>query len=116
MKISRLKQGDVNVCFLEGKLDFSQSFVLEKEMNALISEGVDKIIFDLGKLDYLSSSGIRVFISLIRHVKSRDGRIVFCNLTDPVSNLIEMVSLQDDLEIFPTLYDALLSFEPGKGS
>jgi anti-anti-sigma factor len=105
-------QENVSVHFPEGRLDHSQAFMFESQMNALINQGVNRIILDLSKLDYISSSGIRIFISIIRQLNDKQGRIAFCSIPSSISNIIEMVSLQDDLEIFPTLFDALLSFDP----
>jgi len=115
MQLSYLDHGDVRVYFPEGRLDHAQALIFEKEMNSVLEKGIFRIIFDLSKLDYLSSSGLRVFISLIKQVNENKGRIAFCTLTPTVSNLIEMVALQNDLEIYPTLFEALLSFEPEKG-
>ncbi|MEN6465420.1 MAG: STAS domain-containing protein [Syntrophaceae bacterium] len=112
MQLAYIDHGDVRVYFPEGRLDHSQSLVVENKLNSAINEGISKLIFDLSKLDYLSSSGLRVFISLIKQVHEKKGRIVFCSLSPSVANLIEMVALQNDLEIFPTLFEALLSFEP----
>jgi len=115
MQLSYLDHGDVRVYFPEGRLDHTQAFVLEERTKQVVKDKTFKLIFDLSKLDYLSSSGLRVFISLIRKIHENKGRIVFCCLTSSVSNLIELAALQTDLEIYPTLFEALLSFEPGKG-
>jgi anti-anti-sigma factor len=115
MQLAYIDHEDVRVYFPKGRLDHSQALIFEKEMNSVLEKGISRIIFDLSKLDYLSSSGLRVFISLIKQVNENKGRVAFCTLTPTVSNLIEMVALQDDLEIYPTLFEALLSFEPGKG-
>lgn len=115
MQLSYLDHGDVRVYFPEGRLDHSQAFILEDKTKQVIKDGIFKLIFDLSKLDYLSSSGLRVFISLIKKVRENEGRIVFCSLTTSVSNLIELAALQTDLEIYPTLFEALLSFEPDRG-
>lgn len=115
MQLSYLDHADVRVYFPEGRLDHSQAFVLEDKVKQVVKDGIFKLIFDLSKLDYLSSSGLRVFIWLIKQVRENEGRIVFCSLTASVSNLIELAALQTDLEIYPTLFEALLSFEPDKG-
>lgn len=114
MKLEVVKQGEVSVCFPAGRLDLSQSLSFEKQLHEMIGGGTSKLIFDLSKLDYLSSSGVRVFIALIKQIREKNGRIVFCSLTVPISNLLEMLALQNDLEIYPTLFEALLSFEAGK--
>jgi len=114
MKLDFVNQGDVCVYFPEGKLDHSESFILENKMTEFINEGATNIIFDLSKLDYISSSGIRVFISIIRQLNKKQGRIAFCSPSASVSTIIEMVFLQDELQIFPTLFEALSAFGAGR--
>ena len=46
---------------LEGRLDTMTSPELEKDLTASI-EGVETLIFDLEKLEYISSAGLRVLL------------------------------------------------------
>jgi stage II sporulation protein AA (anti-sigma F factor antagonist) len=114
MQLAYIDHGDVRVYFPEGRLDHSQSLAAETKLNSAIKEGVSKLILDLSKLDYLSSSGLRVMISLVKQIAERKGRIVFCSLSPSVESLIEMTALQNDLVVYPTLFEALLSFEQGQ--
>lgn len=115
MHLSYIDHGDVRVYFPEGRLDHSQSLAAEARLSSAVKEGISKLIFDLSRLDYLSSSGLRVIISLVKQIAGKKGRIVFCSLSPSVESLIEMAALQNDLVVYPTLFEALLSFEQGKG-
>lgn len=114
MKLEYVNQDDISVYFPEGRLDYPQYLDVEKKVASRIMSGVSKIIFDLSRLDYLCSGGIRLFNSLVRKLNENNGKLVFCAPSPSVSNLIEMTALHNDCEVYPTLFDALLSLEPGK--
>jgi len=113
MKLEYVNQDDISVYFPEGRLDYPQSIYVENKITSRIKSGVSRIIFDLSRLDYLCSGGIRVFSSLVRKLNEHNGKLVFCAPSPSVSNLIEMTALQSDCEVYPTLFEALLSLEPG---
>ncbi len=115
MQLSYIDHGDVRIYFPEGRLDHAQSPAVESKLNSALNAGISRLIFDLSKLDYLSSSGLRIFISVLKQIQEKKGRVVFCSLSPSVANLIELAALQNDLTIYPTLFEALLSFEQGKG-
>lgn len=114
MKLDFVNQDDISVCFPEGSLDHAQSMAAENKLAAMAKEGVSKIIFDLSRVDYLSSRGMRRLIRLIKRANENNGKVVFCAPSSSVSNLIELTAFQNDLEVYPTLFDALLSLETGR--
>jgi anti-anti-sigma regulatory factor len=59
-------------------MDVTLSGEIEAELIKLINMGVSKMILDAEKLDCLSSSGLRVFIAILRKLKERE----FCVLSD----------------------------------
>jgi len=111
MKLEYVNQDDVSVFFPEGRMDYSQSLDVEKKIASRIKAGVSKIIFDLSGLDYLCSRGIRVFNTLISKVSENNGKFVFCAPSPSVSTLIEMTAFENDCEVYPTLFDALMAME-----
>jgi anti-anti-sigma factor len=111
MKLEYVNQEDISVYFPEGRMDYPQSLVVENKITSRIKAGVSKIILDLSGLDYLCSGGVTVFNSLVRKLNEHNGKLVFCAPSPSVSNLIEMTALQSDCEVYPTLFEALLSVE-----
>ncbi len=111
MRLEYVNQDDVSVYFPKGRMDFPQSLDVENKINSRIKTGVSKIIFDLSRLDYLCSGGVRVFNSLIRKLNENNGKLVFCAPSPSVSNLIEMTALENDCEVYPTLFEALMAVE-----
>lgn len=81
MRFTTLTEGDVQIIFLEGRMDLANSMKTESRLNDMLGEGVLKMILDLEKLEYMSSSGLRVIIAVER--SSRTGTGNSCCRTCP---------------------------------
>ena len=61
MTMQKSREGKKLTYALEGRLDTMTSPELEEDLTASI-EGVETLIFDLEKLEYISSAGLRVLL------------------------------------------------------
>ena len=64
------KEGDVSILSLTGSLDTNTSKEAEDQINILLEEGSIKLLIDLTDLDYISSSGLRILLSISKKLKS----------------------------------------------
>lgn len=96
------EKGDVVVIRLEGRLDAASSPQLEKQINSIIETGHFKIVLSFASCDYLSSSGMRLMLSVLKKLKNLEGKLVACNMNDDVMDVIKMTGFQQVLEIYPT--------------
>ena len=103
--------GEVVVVVLEGRLDVHKSLEVELGVNELIDSGTRNLVFDLDKVEYLSSSGLRIFIAAMRRVKKEDGNLKLANMTEPVKKIFKVVELIDLFEIYPSVDEAVNSFK-----
>jgi anti-anti-sigma factor len=81
------------------RLDTLTSPVLEQEVETLLMEGVQHVSFDLSRLDYVSSAGLRVFILAAKKFKARGGRAVFLSPTPAVKEVLRVSGLLGALEV-----------------
>lgn len=79
---------------LIGKLDTMTAPKLEEELSKKINE-VQEIIFDLEELKYISSSGIRVLLT----IKKKIGNMKILKPTDVVMEVFEITGLSDVFDI-----------------
>ncbi len=79
---------------LIGKLDTMTAAKLEEELSKKINE-VQEIIFDLEKLKYISSSGIRVLLT----IKKKIGNMKVLKPTEEVMEVFEITGLSDVFDI-----------------
>ena len=110
MRFNHITQGEIIIYYPEGRMDLANSLKVEAKLNEKLQAGFLKVVFDLENLECLSSSGLRVFISLIKKLKERGGRVVFCSLSRGVQNVIKMTQLDDVFEIYDSRSKALDSF------
>lgn len=75
MIINKKINGNELIIKLEGRLDTSTSSELENEIANL--DGIEKITFDFEKLEYISSSGLRVILKCKKNVDAT--KIINCN-------------------------------------
>jgi len=65
---------------LEGRLDSNTAPELDAALDrVLMSAGIQRLVFDLGKLAYLSSAGIRCFVRARKILEPQGGRIAIVN-------------------------------------
>ena len=76
-----------------GRLDTATAPQLQAVVNANIA-GVTDLTFDLKKLDYLSSAGLRVLMSA-QKVMNKQGKMKLINANDDVTDIFDMTGLAD---------------------
>ena len=91
MKIIKKKNNSQLKITLEGRLDTNTSPSLEKELN--ITSEINEVVFDLEKLDYISSSGLRILLSVQKKLKS--GKVVIKGANDYVKEVLDMTGFSD---------------------
>jgi anti-anti-sigma factor len=96
------EKGDVVVVRVLGRLDAASSPQLEKKINSIIETGHFKLILNLSGVDYLSSAGMRLILSVSKKLKHLEGKVVACNLTDDVLDVIKMAGFHQVLEFYPS--------------
>lgn len=101
---------DILVVTLEGKaLDAASSKVFRAEIGPLLTNR-KKVVFDLGELDFVDSSGLGALLSSLRQLNGQGGDLKLCNLTKPVRALIELVRMNRVFDIFNSREEALAAF------
>ena len=82
---------------IEGRLDTTTAPELEQELKDSL-EGVTELVLDLGKLDYISSSGLRVLLTT-RKIMQSQGEMKVTNVTETVMDVFEVTGFTDILTI-----------------
>ena len=86
-----LKEIDGNmVAILEGRLDTLASPETEKAMRPLYDCENQDIIIDCTKLEYISSSGLRIFLSVLKNTKPKGCQVYISGLNDDLRQIFAM--------------------------
>lgn len=111
MELNTKKVGNVIVIYLAGRLDVHLSADIEKEINAIIQNEPDThLLLNLSDVEYMSSSGLRIFVSTMRILKDLKRQLKLCNMNSAVKKIFEVVELMDMFDIYDTEEEALKSF------
>ena len=97
MTITKNQEADKLTVALEGRLDTVTSPQLEAELRASVN-GVKELTFDLEKLDYVSSAGLRVLLAA-QKVMNRQGGMKVTNVKPEIMEIFEVTGFVDILKI-----------------
>ena len=90
-----LEQGTLTI-FLEGELNSVTSDEAEKEIDAILGESdFDALAFDMERVTYVSSAGLRIFVRLMQRYQ----RLSLVRVPELVYSVLEMVGITQMLDV-----------------
>lgn len=97
MNIIQNRKNNQLVIALEGRLDISTAPDLDKVVNNDL-DGVTELVFDLEKLDYISSVGLRVLLFAQKKM-NRQGSMKVINVNEIVMDVFAAMGFADIMKI-----------------
>ena len=82
---------------LEGRLDTTTVSQLDQALEGAL-EGVTDLTFDIEKLEYISSAGLRVLLSC-QKTMNKQGTMVITNVSEEVQEIFDVTGLTSILTI-----------------
>lgn len=104
------KQGDILILRVRGRLDAISTPGAEKKIFDQINNGQHKLLLDFKGVDYLSSAGMRMLLSTTKKLKTLNGKLVVCNVTTNVMDVLKMSGFDHVIELTATEEEALRKF------
>jgi len=111
MEIIRDVQDDIVILRLQGRLDGLTSQDLDEELKEQINSGCTKFILDLSKLDYISSSGLRVLLVGQKQVQPARGSLLLLNVNEQIKEVFEISGFTSLFKFFDDETAAKQGFE-----
>ncbi|MCE2983500.1 MAG: STAS domain-containing protein [Parachlamydia sp.] len=102
--------GEVLLLRLAGRLDAVSSPNAERKVFDYINTGKIQILLDLAGVEYLSSAGMRMLLSITKKLKTLDGKMVLCSITPNVMDVLKMSGFDHVLELTLTAEEAFRRF------
>ena len=84
---------------LAGRLDTPAAQEIAQEMGTLVGEAAETIVLDCAELDYISSSGLRLFLVLRKSAAEKGGKVIVQNISDSIRNVFMMTGFLNLFEI-----------------
>ncbi len=97
MDITKTVNGKKLTLALSGRLDTTTSPALESEIRTSI-EGVNELILDFEKLEYVSSAGLRVLLST-QKTMNKQGKMIIRGVCADIMEVFDITGFTDILTI-----------------
>ncbi len=98
MEIQKQLENTTLTVALVGRLDAVTAMELDKELKASL-EGVKELIFDLAKLDYIASAGLRILLKYQKLMDKNGNEMKIKNVKVEVKEVLDMTGFSDFLNI-----------------
>ena len=96
MNINKTVDQAVMNIALEGRLDTTTAPQLDEELKDL--QGIQELVFDFEKLEYISSAGLRVLLAA-QKVMNKQGSMVVRHANESIMEVFEVTGFIDILTV-----------------
>ena len=110
MKITTKDINEVKVVGFDGELDTNSAPEAESQLKQFVEQGVKKILLNFEKLDFISSSGLRILLVTGQQLKVAGGQLKLCSLNETVQEVFDISGFSTLLDVFQNEADALSGF------
>ena len=101
MNVQVSTSADYIVFCVDGRVDTTNASELEKAMLEVIEGGGTKIILDCSVLNYISSSGLRVFLVIQKKLTLLKGQFRLCSLQPGIKEIFDISGFSSIFSLFP---------------
>ncbi|MFK5922983.1 MAG: STAS domain-containing protein [Verrucomicrobiota bacterium] len=95
MKITTQKENDILVLHLDGRLDAGWCDPVQSAFDDAVKAGEHRMHFDMAKVVYLSSAGIRVLLTSHKQLAGIKGLFGIVNASSFVRNVLDLAGLEE---------------------
>lgn len=87
MKTSFQQENNDFVMYFEGRLDTASAPQTATDVEVLYDCQGHDIILDCSKLEYISSSGLRIFLSILKNAKTQGSKVRIRNISEEIRSV-----------------------------
>ncbi len=106
MNINIQTLDSVKVVELIGDIDTKTAPSLTEKVLVLVEPG-SKLIIDMNQVDYMSSAGLRMLLSLYRNATAKDGKLALVGLSEDLKDTMSVTGFLDFFTTFETVEAAI---------
>lgn len=90
MKTTFNEENNDYVMYFEGRLDTAVAATVEKELQPLADCNGHDIVLECSRLEYISSSGLRLFLKVLKNAKAVGSHVYIKGLNDNIRQVFAM--------------------------
>lgn len=99
MEVFIEKENNQVTASLIGRLDTPASLEIAPQMDSLKEDAGGTIILDCSRLEYISSSGLRIFLALRKAAAEKGGKVIVCSISNEIRSVFMMTGFLNLFEI-----------------
>jgi anti-sigma B factor antagonist len=112
MFLKRHRTGLVEIITLPERLDASAVEAIRDELRKIIEAGSIWLLLDASSVEFIDSSGLSVFITVLKQARLRNGDAALIGVRTPVRVLLELTRVHRVLAVYDDEPSALEMFGP----
>jgi anti-anti-sigma factor len=103
MEIKSNVQGNEVLLKASGRVDTTNYNDFEKSVNELLADNIKQLIIDCSEINYISSSGLRVFLTIQKTMMSRGGKFSLFAMQQGIKEIFDISGFSSIFSIYPDI-------------
>lgn len=99
MEVIIEKKGEIVTAYLKGRLDTLATQEISGQLESLTESASGTIILDCSEMSYISSSGLRIFLTLRKAASQKGGRVIVRGINNDIRSVFMMTGFLNLFEI-----------------
>jgi anti-sigma B factor antagonist len=113
IQVRHATEGRVTIVEPEGRIDSSSLEVLDEAFRQAFSARAVALLVDMGKVEYISSGGLRSLLLALKEMKKCEGSMALCCLSPSVSKVFKLSGFNTIFDIIPGREEAVVKLRAG---
>jgi|AntRauTorcE11898_2_1112593.scaffolds.fasta_scaffold01437_4 anti-sigma B factor antagonist len=109
MELQFEKKADYTIAYVQGRVDTTNYNEFEKKMSEKIGESDDSVIINCKDMNFISSSGLRVFLMTQKKLMGAKRKLHLCNMQPAIKEIFDISGFSQIFSIYDTEEEALKS-------
>jgi anti-sigma B factor antagonist len=109
MNISERKEGSAMIVGFSGRLDANTSQELQDKLIKIVDNGENALVINCTQLEYVSSAGLRVFLTVLKKLTSINGKLALFGCKDSIKQIFDISGFTSLFQLFESKDEAVNS-------
>jgi anti-anti-sigma factor len=114
LNVRHTKENGVIKLHLDGRLDSLTAPVFEQQLQELLKDGDYHVVMACDDLVFVSSAGLRVFLTFAKKIKKQSGNLALCGIQPAVYAILESSGLLSILKLCSNAEEAMAHVKPAQ--
>jgi len=99
MEVKIIEKDQVLVAELAGRLDTAVSQEVSLQLQPLVDNADKTLVLDCKKLEYISSSGLRIFLTIRKAAAAKGGKVIVRDISSEIRQVFMMTGFLNLFEV-----------------